>query len=83
MKVFLLDHVHEMESGEEDIKFIGVYSSEKSARQAIVRLSTQPGFRKYVEGFQINCYELDEDHWTEGFVTTLFNEAGEIEYDDS
>lgn len=68
MKVLLLDHVHKMESGEEDIKFIGVYSSEESAKQAIARLSKQPRFRKYVEGFQINCYELDRDHRQEGFT---------------
>ena len=46
MKVFILDHIHEMESGEEDIKMIGIYSSEESAKQAINRLSKQPGFRR-------------------------------------
>ena len=82
MNVFVLHHVHEMESGEEDIKLIGIYSSEELAKQAIARLSSQPGFRKYIEDFHVNCYELDKDHWTEGFITTWFNEAGEIEYDD-
>ena len=82
MKVFLLDHVHETEFDKEDVKFIGVYSSKKSAKEAIARLSTKPGFKKYIKGFQISCYELDKVRWTEEFVTTWVNEAGEIEYDD-
>lgn len=80
MKVFLLEHIHEMESGEEDIKTIGIYSSEESAKQAITRLSRQPGFRKDIEGFEISCYRLDQDNWTEGFITTWVNESGAIEY---
>jgi hypothetical protein len=81
MNVFVLHHVHEMPSGEEDVKMIGVYSSPASAEQAIERLSKQPGFRKTVEGFQFDCYTLDEDCWTEGFVTTWVNESGECEFD--
>ena len=82
MKVFLLQHIHEMESGEEDIKIIGIYSSEESAKQAITRLSIQPGFSKHIEGIEIDCYQLDQDHWTEGFITTWVNESGEIEYEE-
>ena len=44
IKVFLLDHVRKIELGEEDIKLIGVYSSEELAKQAIARLFTLPGF---------------------------------------
>jgi hypothetical protein len=81
MKVFLLEHIHEIESGEENVKTIGIYSSEESAKQAIIRLSTQPGFNNNVKGFSIDCYELDQDNWTEGFITTWVNESGEIEYE--
>ena len=54
----------------------------KQLGKRLLRLSTQPGFRKYVEGFQINCYELDRDHWVEGFISTWVNDAGEIECDE-
>ena len=81
MKVFVLHHVNKLLSGEEDVKLIGIYSSEASAQRAIERLSSQPGFRKYLEGFDIGCYELDKDHWTEGFLSTWVNKSGKIEYD--
>jgi len=67
--VFLVQHVHIHEDGEEDIKLIGVYSSRASAEQAIERLKQQPGFRDTPEGFVLDQYTLDEDNWTEGFVT--------------
>jgi len=51
----------------------------------VARLSLQPGFcgHPYVvdpqkdvdeQGFHIDRYELDKDHWTEGFVTMVGNE---------
>lgn len=69
MKVFVLQHVHTFEDGEEDIKMIGVYSTLERAAAAIERLSIQPGFCDLLEGFAIDPYVLDEDHWTEGYVT--------------
>jgi hypothetical protein len=68
MKVYLLWHAHDLDE-EVDEKLLGVYSSQQKAEDAKLRLSDQPGFREHVEGFGIDPYELDEDHWTEGFVT--------------
>lgn len=71
--VFLLEHVHR--DGDEDVKSIGIYRSREAAEEAVARLKSQPGFRDHpgiVEdgsGFYINRYELDMDHWSEGFVT--------------
>jgi hypothetical protein len=67
-KVFILHHVHETEDIE-DIKLIGVYSSEENAQAAILRLSQQSGFVDHPDGFQISRYDLDKDNWTEGFIT--------------
>ena len=67
--VFVVQHVHELPSGEEDVKFIGVYSSMASAEDAVHRLSKRPGFRESTEGFHIDEYKIDSDCWTEGFVT--------------
>ena len=69
MKVFLLQHVHPLTDGDEDIKVIGIYSSADKAQQAIARLSRLPGFSGAARGFHIDAYELDEDGWREGFVT--------------
>jgi hypothetical protein len=69
MDVFLLWHVHEMPSGEEDAKLIGVYASVEEAERAKQRVSPQPGFRDLPDGFQVSRYTVGQDHWTEGFVT--------------
>jgi hypothetical protein len=77
--VFLVQHVHVLASGEEDVKLIGVYTSLQAAVAAVDRLKIQPGFRDHAticdpmkdssdDGFHISEYELDKDHWTEGFV---------------
>ena len=67
MEVYLLQHSYEV-MDDEDVKVIGVYSSEMAARAAIERLKEQPGFRDHPDGFHVDRYPLDKDHWTEGFV---------------
>ena len=69
MDVWVLHHVHELSDGEEDVKLIGVYSSEDAASRAISRLSQQPGFQQAASGFHVERYEVDKDQWGEGFVT--------------
>jgi len=66
--IFVLHHVHQL-GDEEDAKLIGVYSTREHADAAIGRLSTQSGFRNHPDGFHIDLYTLNEDHWTEGFAT--------------
>jgi hypothetical protein len=65
---YLLYHIRKDDEYTDDAKLIGVYRSEAAARAAIVRVETQPGFRDYPEGFVVERYPLDVDHWTEGFV---------------
>ena len=78
--VFVVQHLHLLASGEEDVKFIGVYRSLESARAAVMRLRDQPGFKEHPrivepdvdddeQGFHIDRYPLDKDHWSEGYVT--------------
>ena len=69
MIVFVLQHVHSLESGEEDVKFIGVYSSRENAQAAIKRLSQAPGFSEALTGFHIDEYQVDKDQWVEGYST--------------
>jgi hypothetical protein len=66
--VFLLWHVHAMESGDDE-KLIGVYRSEEEAKGAIGRLTNLPGFVDCPEGFLVESYELGKDHWIEGYAT--------------
>lgn len=68
--VFLMWHVYEMpDTGDDETKFIGVYSSQASAEHAAARLRTQPGFNDYPDKFEIHEYTVDESDWREGFVT--------------
>ena len=69
MDVYILQHVHELPDGEEDVKLIGVYSSESAAQGAIARLASKPGFHEHSEGFHVGRYEIDQDHWTDGFIS--------------
>lgn len=73
-KVYLLEHVRSDDEYGDDAKAIGIYRSEESARAAIARLSDRPGFRDHPNGWNIDCYQLDQDHWEEGFVTMTGNE---------
>jgi hypothetical protein len=65
--VYLLWHVRERTEREDAEILIGVYSSEATAQAAIERLKDKPGFVENFQGFQICPYDLDLDHWTEGF----------------
>lgn len=67
--VFLLWYIPEGQTDEDGL-FIGVYSTEDAAKTAVERLKDKPGFMLYHEGFQIHPYELNRDHWTEGFIFT-------------
>mgnify|MGYP001586083153 CR=1 FL=1 len=61
--VFLLWHT----DAHGDEKLIGVYRSEGDALAAIDRVKHKPGFSDAGGEFQCARYELNQDHWTEGF----------------
>jgi hypothetical protein len=80
--VFIVQHLHVLPGGEEDVKLIGAYRTYEAAYAAIERLKSQPGFCEHPRlsdplhddeesGFYIDEYEVDKDHWTEGFVTMI------------
>jgi hypothetical protein len=66
-EVFLLWHIHELE-GADDEKLIGVYRADADAKAAVERLRNKPGFASSPDRFQICPYELNRDHWIDGFV---------------
>jgi hypothetical protein len=67
--VFIVWHVHRIVDDQEDEKLLGVYRTEQDATAAIARAREKPGFRDCPDGFAIDAYELNKDHWAEGFVT--------------
>ena len=77
-RAYLLQHLHVLPNGEDDVKVIGVYSSKEAARAAVDRLKYQPGFCDFprivnvdtdeqIDGFYIDEYVVDQDHWQEGY----------------
>lgn len=76
--VFLLWHTHDLTDDfgtHEEVKLIGVFSSEAKAKEAIEQLKDKEGFRRYPP----NCFEIDKakvDHpgWTDGFFIARWAE---------
>ncbi len=67
--VFVLQHSHELDDGSDEVKFIGVYSTRANAEAVVERLVRARGFSDSRDGFHIDAYELDQDHWVEGYTT--------------
>lgn len=67
--VYVVHHVHSFPTGLDNVKLIGVYSSRANAEAAVTRVGQAPGFAAAPEGFHIEEYAVDVDHWGEGYVT--------------
>jgi hypothetical protein len=72
--VFLLWYVRERNGDASDL-LIGVYRTELDAEAAIDRLKSKAGFVAAPEGFRINRYELNRDHWEAGYVADTGGEG--------
>jgi hypothetical protein len=64
----LLWFQQERDDGEDTELLIGVYRTEQDANDAVERLKGKPGFVDFQGGFKIVSYELNRDHWIEGFI---------------
>ncbi len=73
--VYILFHIHEdsKKPATEEIKILGVYSSEPSATAAKDRYKKLCGFDKYTEEcFVIDRYKVDVDsNFTTGFMSWM------------
>jgi hypothetical protein len=68
MTVYLLQHVHSV-NDDDDVKTLGIYSSEACALEAVERFRKLPGFSTAPDGFSVNAFEIDQDHWTSGYIS--------------
>jgi hypothetical protein len=71
--VYLVQHSYEVgENGEfNEVKLIGVYSTQEKAEEAVDRYKEIPGFKNYLNGFHIGKHEINKDNWNEGFISWL------------
>ena len=78
-RAIVVQHLHVLADGSEDVKLIGVYSSLPRTRAAVERLGRMPGFSEYPgivdpdaegdgQGFHVDAYVVDKDHWAEGYA---------------
>ncbi|WP_326752879.1 hypothetical protein OH738_25715 [Streptomyces hirsutus] len=57
------------EEAGDDVKLLGTYSSRDAARDRIDRARQLPGFSDEPKCFYVEEFVVDEDQWTEGYVT--------------
>ena len=74
IKIYLLQHSYEIEIHDDlkvdETKVIGIYSTYENADRVKEKLKVRKGFNRFSEDcFYIDEYELDQDNWTDGFVT--------------
>jgi hypothetical protein len=65
--VFLAKHVFEYSDGHDNLRVIGVFSSDRKARAAIRQVRKKPGFRERKRKFEVSRCVLDSAYWTEGY----------------
>lgn len=79
-KVYLLIHAYEF-CDTIETKFLGIYSTRKKAHAAQKRYYALKGFCQYPEScFSISPFELDQDKWPGGFVSSdeIYDEFREM-----
>jgi hypothetical protein len=67
-QVYILWHHYPDDSDDDNAKLLGVYSSKEVAEQRReAKYKLLPGFSQGEGEFTIDAYEIDRDHWDEGF----------------
>lgn len=66
-QVYILWHHYPDDPDDDNAKLLGVYSSEVAAQRIEKKYKLLPGFSRGEGQFTIDAYEIDEDHWNEGF----------------
>jgi hypothetical protein len=75
--VYLLYHLSQLRSGDQQVLFVGAYGSRPSALRAITRIKRLPGFKDspklrnhrtdHGDGFNLNRVQLGTNNWPKGF----------------
>ena len=74
--VFLLWHTHDLTDDcgtHEEVKLIGVFSTEEKAKEAMEQLKNKEGFRDFpIRCFEIAKMKIDQPNWADGFYTARY-----------
>ena len=69
--VYVCWFIREYEDRDDTKLLIGIYGAADEARAAIEGLKGKPGFRDYLDGFEIHETPLGRTSWAEGFIATF------------
>ena len=76
--VFLLWHTHDLTDNcgiHEEVKLIGVFSSEEKASEVREQLKDKEGFRDFpISCFEIAKMKIDQPSWIDGFSLVHWTE---------
>ena len=70
--IYLLSHFFEIEENEfykDEVRYIGIYSTEEKMINELQKMKTKNGFKDYVDFFADAQYEINKMEWTSGFST--------------
>ena len=67
-KKYMVTHSYELNDCDE-IKIIGIFSTEKKAKKAVKKLKKQKGFKKYKKGFEVGPILVNQIYWDGGFFS--------------
>lgn len=77
-KVYILWHTYELHDDygtHDEVKLIGVFSTEQKACKTIEMLKDKSGFTDYpIDCFEVSEALIDQPDWTEGFFTYKYTE---------
>jgi hypothetical protein len=68
-KVFRVNHLRVIDSGNDYVKLIGIFSTREEAERAVARHKTLPGFSNFPDRFEIEENTVNTASWTSGFFT--------------
>jgi hypothetical protein len=58
-EVFLVHHIRELDDDADEVKFIGVFSTEEKALAAVDVIKNEIGFCDFPNGFEIEPQDVD------------------------
>ena len=67
-RIYYLDYVYEFKDGHDNIRLLGVFSSRKKAKEALLRIKNNPSYKKIVKHLVISGSFMEKLNWPNGYV---------------
>lgn len=72
--VYLLEHSYPVGEDKffDEVRIIGLYSTKRKAKEALLNYQCKVGFKSHIDGFWIEKWKVDDNfQWVDGFVTIM------------